>query len=144
MVPGVPRCRPDEHPASAGSRERARHVAPGMARAAGLHPPAVVLRIAEGVLHLLLGMPPASRHSEADLLAVVNIPKGLVHVAGEDGSTGCRHGGCRWIELGNLTVFSDRVQFHQTNRQSAPVFVVPPPDVVAADLSMAAAQPLNA
>jgi hypothetical protein len=48
-----------------------------------------------------------------------------------------------YAKLENLTLFSDGVQFHQSNRQSAPVFVVPSPDVVAAYVH-AAAQRLNA
>jgi hypothetical protein len=45
-------------------------------------------------------------------------------------------------KLVNLTLFSDGVQFHQSNRQTAPVFVVAAPDVAAAFVH-AAAQRLN-
>jgi endogenous inhibitor of DNA gyrase (YacG/DUF329 family) len=48
-----------------------------------------------------------------------------------------------YAKLENLTVFSDGVQFHQSNRQTAPVFVVSIPDVVAAYIHTAA-QRLNA
>lgn len=48
-----------------------------------------------------------------------------------------------YAKLVSLTLFSDGVQFHQSNRQSAPVFLVPSPDVVAAYVH-AAAQRLNA
>lgn len=48
-----------------------------------------------------------------------------------------------YAKLVNLTVFSDGVQFHASNRQTAPVFVVPASDVVAAFVH-AAAQRLNA
>jgi len=48
-----------------------------------------------------------------------------------------------YAKLVNLTVFSDGVQFHESNRQTAPVFVVPASDVVAAFVR-AAAQRLNA
>lgn len=48
-----------------------------------------------------------------------------------------------YSKLENLTVFSDGVQFHESNRQTAPVFVVPGSDVVAAFVH-AAAQRLNA
>jgi hypothetical protein len=40
-------------------------------------------------------------------------------------------------------VFSDGVQFHESNRQTAPVFLVPASDVAAAFVH-AAAQRLNA
>jgi hypothetical protein len=43
-----------------------------------------------------------------------------------------------YSKLENLTLFSDGVQFHQANRQTAPVFVVPAPDVVAAFVHAAA------
>jgi hypothetical protein len=43
-----------------------------------------------------------------------------------------------YAKLENLTVFSDGVQFHQSNRQAAPVFIVPAPDVVAAYIHAAA------
>jgi len=43
----------------------------------------------------------------------------------------------------NLTLFSDGVQFHESNRQTAPVFLVSAPDVAAAFIH-AAAQRLNA
>lgn len=48
-----------------------------------------------------------------------------------------------YAKLVNLTVFSDGVQFHVSNRQTAPVFVVPASDVVAAFVHTAA-QRLNA
>jgi hypothetical protein len=48
-----------------------------------------------------------------------------------------------YAKLVNLTLFSDGVQFHESNRQTAPVFVVPTPDVAAAFIH-AAAQRLNA
>ncbi len=48
-----------------------------------------------------------------------------------------------YSKLENLAVFSDGVQFHEANRQAAPLFVVPTPDVVAAFIH-AAAQRLNA
>lgn len=48
-----------------------------------------------------------------------------------------------YAKLVSLTVFSDGVQFHVSNRQTAPVFVVPASDVVAAFVH-AAAQHLNA
>jgi hypothetical protein len=48
-----------------------------------------------------------------------------------------------YAKLASLTLFTDGVQFHQSNRQTAPVFVVTPPDVVAAFIH-AAAQRLNA
>jgi hypothetical protein len=47
-----------------------------------------------------------------------------------------------YSKLENLTVFSDGVQFHESNRQTAPVFVVPASDVVAAFVH-SAAQRLN-
>jgi hypothetical protein len=47
-----------------------------------------------------------------------------------------------FAKLVNLTVFSDRLQFHESNRQ-APVFLVPAADVVAAFVYVAA-QRLNA
>jgi len=48
-----------------------------------------------------------------------------------------------YAKLENLTVFSDGIEFHQSNRQTAPVFVVQAPDVVAAYIHTAA-QRLNA
>lgn len=48
-----------------------------------------------------------------------------------------------YSKLVNLTVFSDGVQFHESNRQAAPVFLVSASDVVSA-LVHAAAQRLNA
>jgi len=48
-----------------------------------------------------------------------------------------------YAKLVNLTVFSDGVQFQVSNRQTAPVFVVPASDVVAAFVH-AAAQRLDA
>jgi hypothetical protein len=48
-----------------------------------------------------------------------------------------------YSKLVNLTVFSDGVQFHESNRQTAPVFLVPGPDVVSA-IVHAATQRLNA
>ncbi len=48
-----------------------------------------------------------------------------------------------YSELVNLTIFSDGVQFHESHRQTAPVFLVSAPDVVSA-LVHAAAQRLNA
>lgn len=48
-----------------------------------------------------------------------------------------------YAKLANLTLFTDGVQFHQSNRQTAPVFVLPMPDVVAAFVH-AAAQKVNA
>jgi hypothetical protein len=48
-----------------------------------------------------------------------------------------------YSKLVNLTVFSDGVQFHESNRQTAPVFLVPAPDVVSAFVH-AAAQRMNA
>jgi hypothetical protein len=48
-----------------------------------------------------------------------------------------------YAKLESLTLFSDGVQFHQANRQTAPVFLVPSSDVVAAFIH-AAAQRLNA
>ncbi len=47
-----------------------------------------------------------------------------------------------YAKLVNLEVFGDGVQFHVSNRQSAPIFQVPAPDVVAAFVH-AAAQRLN-
>ena len=48
-----------------------------------------------------------------------------------------------YAKLVNLTLFSDGVQFHESNRQTAPVFLVSAPDVAAAFIH-AAAQRLNA
>jgi uncharacterized tellurite resistance protein B-like protein len=48
-----------------------------------------------------------------------------------------------YAKLVNLTVFSDGVQFHVSNRQTAPMFVAPASDVVAAFVH-AAAQRLSA
>lgn len=48
-----------------------------------------------------------------------------------------------YAKLVNLTVFGDGVQFHESNRQAAPVFLVPASDVVAAFVH-AAAQRLSA
>jgi len=47
-----------------------------------------------------------------------------------------------YSKLESLAVFSDGVQFHQSNRQTAPVFLVPTSDVVAAYIHTAA-QRLN-
>jgi hypothetical protein len=43
-----------------------------------------------------------------------------------------------YSKLLNLTVFSDGVQFHESNRQTASVFLVPAPDVVLAFVHAAA------
>jgi hypothetical protein len=43
-----------------------------------------------------------------------------------------------YSKLVNLTVFSDGIQFHQSNRQTAPLFLVPGPDVVSAFVHAAA------
>jgi hypothetical protein len=43
-----------------------------------------------------------------------------------------------YSKLVNLTVFSDGVQFHESNRQTAPVFLVPASDVVSAFVHAAA------
>ena len=43
-----------------------------------------------------------------------------------------------YSKLLNLTVFSDGIQFHESNRQTAPVFLVPVPDVVLAFVHAAA------
>jgi hypothetical protein len=48
-----------------------------------------------------------------------------------------------YAKLASLTLFTDGVQFHQSNRQTAPVFVVASSDVVAAFVH-SAAQRLNA
>jgi hypothetical protein len=48
-----------------------------------------------------------------------------------------------YAKLENLTVFSDGIQFHQSNRQTAPVFVIHAPDVAAAYIHTAA-QRVNA
>ncbi len=48
-----------------------------------------------------------------------------------------------YAKLVNLTLFSDGVQFHESNRQAAPVFLVSAPDVAAAFIH-AAAQRLSA
>jgi hypothetical protein len=48
-----------------------------------------------------------------------------------------------YSKLVNLKMFTDGVQFHESNRQTAPVFLVAAPDVVAAFVH-AAAQGLNA
>lgn len=43
-----------------------------------------------------------------------------------------------YAKLESLTLFSDGVQFHQSNRQTAPVFVIPMPDVISAFVHSAA------
>lgn len=43
-----------------------------------------------------------------------------------------------YSKLVNLTLFSDGVQFHQSNRQTAPVFTLQSPDIVAAFVHVAA------
>ncbi len=48
-----------------------------------------------------------------------------------------------YAKLVNLTLFSDGVEFHESNRQTAPVFLVSAPDVAAAFIH-SAAQGLNA
>jgi hypothetical protein len=48
-----------------------------------------------------------------------------------------------YAKLVSLTQFTDGVQFHQSNRQTAPTFLVAPPDVATAIIH-AAAQRLNA
>jgi hypothetical protein len=48
-----------------------------------------------------------------------------------------------YAKLASLTLFTDGVQFHQSNRQTAPAFTLTPSDVVAAFIH-SAAQRLNA
>jgi hypothetical protein len=43
-----------------------------------------------------------------------------------------------YAKLVNLTLFSDGVQFHESNRQTAPLFLVSAPDVAAAFIHAAA------
>jgi hypothetical protein len=46
-----------------------------------------------------------------------------------------------YTKLLNVTVFSDGIQFHQSNRQTAPLFRVPNGEVVAAIVHAAVRKP---